>query len=71
MFKDTYQIISIPDNNKYSRQTMAALDNKGKPKEKIILLAKIKYGNRDLLTKTKYSIKDQICSSKILKFRSF
>ena len=37
MFKDTYQIISIPDNNKYSRQTIAALDNKGKPRKDYII----------------------------------
>ena len=37
MFKDTYQIISIPDNNKYSRQTIAALDNKGKPRTDYII----------------------------------
>ena len=37
MFKDTYQIISIPDNNKYSRQTIAALDNKGKPRQDYII----------------------------------
>tara|TARA_B100001057_G_scaffold63327_1_gene56858 strand:+ start:1776 stop:3005 length:1230 start_codon:yes stop_codon:yes gene_type:complete len=37
MFKDTYQIISIPDNNKYSRQTIAALDNEGKPRKDYII----------------------------------
>ena len=37
MFKDTYQIISIPDNTKYSRQTIAALDNKGKPRQDYII----------------------------------
>ena len=37
MFKDTYQIISIPDNNKYSRQTIAALDNRGKPRKDYII----------------------------------
>ena len=37
MFKDTYQIISIPDNNKYSRQTIPAMDNKGKPRKDYII----------------------------------
>ena len=37
MFEDTYQIISIPDNKKYSRQTIQALDNKGKPRNDYIL----------------------------------
>ena len=37
MFEDTYQIISIPDNNKYSRQTIQALDNKGKPRNDYII----------------------------------
>ena len=30
VFKDTYQIISIPDNKDYSRQTFPAVDNEGK-----------------------------------------
>ena len=29
-FKDTFQIISIPDNKNYSRQTFSALDNEGR-----------------------------------------
>ena len=37
MFEDTYQIISIPDNKKYSRQTIQALDNKGKPRNDYII----------------------------------
>ena len=37
MFENTYQIISIPDNKKYSRQTIPALDNKGKPRNDYIL----------------------------------
>ncbi len=37
MFEDTYQIISIPDNKKYSRQTIPALDNKKKPRNDYIL----------------------------------
>ena len=31
-FKDTFQIISIPDNKEYSRQTFPALDNDGNPR---------------------------------------
>jgi len=37
MFEDTYQIISIPDNKKYSSQTIQALDNKGKPRNDYII----------------------------------
>tara|TARA_B110001452_G_scaffold129983_1_gene107994 strand:+ start:151 stop:1305 length:1155 start_codon:yes stop_codon:yes gene_type:complete len=37
MFEDTYQIISIPDNKKYSRQTIQALDNRGKPRKDYII----------------------------------
>ncbi len=37
MFENTYQIISIPDNKKYSRQTISALDNKGNPRKDYIL----------------------------------
>ena len=31
-FKDTFQIISIPDNKEYSRQTFPAFDNDGNPR---------------------------------------
>ena len=31
-FKDTFQIISLPDNKEYSRQTFPAFDNDGNPR---------------------------------------